>query len=103
MSTELTVESNLKKNAYIRRSQSARTAHRRRSRFNGTVTIASSKFGWVCLGGAILAEICFSARFECWITDHTVIGKRSPESVKRCPSDVQNLIHGFSPQASCTD
>jgi hypothetical protein len=46
---------------YVRRSQSARTAHRRRSRFNGTDSVASSMCGWYCLG-ATSAELCFSTQ-----------------------------------------
>lgn len=41
--------------------------------------------------------------FERWVTDQTVIGERSPDSVKRRPSNGQHLVHGFPPQAGCTD
>ena len=60
-------------------------------------TIASSVYGWYCMGGAILAELCFSAQFECQISDQTVIGERSSEGTKRRPADGQNLVHGFPP------
>jgi hypothetical protein len=41
--------------------------------------------------------------FEHWVADQTVIGECSPDSVKRRQADGQNLVHGFPPQAGCTD